>query len=160
MRRWAAVPAILFAVVSTAGCERPTGLLMDSPEARPLRLAIPERSFRLEASERVKIAPVFDADALERLLGMTRPDMRDYIKSFFLPPEPGERSRGALTEIHDPQLQEVLEEVWAPIWDHEPDEVLYARVNPYYYPGREVAKRRREERRHAQSSTPAVRPEQ
>lgn len=121
---------------------------------KPLRLAMPDPSFRLSLEERAKVRPEFDADALERLLGMIHPDLRREIMRNFIavkPEEldPGERI-GWITELYDPatgqidsQLQAVLEEVYAPLWETVSDADLN---NPhsYFYPGLERAKARRE----------------
>ena len=126
---------------------------MDSPEPHSLRLITPEHDFRLDAVERGKVVSGFDVEALERLLGMVRPDMRGDILQHFQAPEEGVRARGALTEFFDPVLQEVLEEVWAPMWEGASDEELTSREKPYYFPGREVARLRREEHRRLQQQS-------
>lgn len=95
---------------------------MTSPDAEPLRLEAPDPAFQLSAETRAALATGFDADALERLLQQIRPDMRGEILSYF---QVG-KSRGHLVEIHDPQLQAILEEVWAPFWDNVPDQGLDA----------------------------------
>lgn len=110
---------------------------MTSPDAEPLRLEAPDPAFRLTAEDRAALAPGFDADALERLLRQIRPDMRGEILSCF---QIG-TSRGHLVGIHDPQLQAVLEEVWAPFWDTAPDQALDE--DWYRMPGREIATARR-----------------
>ena len=110
---------------------------MTSPDAEPLRLEAPDPAFHLSADDRATLAPEFDADALERLLRQVRPDMRTEILSHF---QVGQ-ARGHLVEIHDPRLQAVLEEVWAPFWENTPDKAL--EENWYRMPGREIAKARR-----------------
>lgn len=145
IRPYLTLAAVLFLL---AACERPQALVMSSPEMRPLRLAAPEHGFRLDPHERAKVVAGFDVDALERLLGMVRPDMRKEILRHFQPGEPGERRRGALTEFFDPQLQAVLEEVWAPMWDDAPIEAL--EEGWYYYPGREIARQRRAAKQRAE----------
>lgn len=84
---------------------------MTSPDAVPLRLEAPDPAFRLTATDRAAVAPTFDADALERLLRQVRPEERGEILSYF---QVGKGARGHLVEIFDPQLQSILEEVWAP----------------------------------------------
>lgn len=111
---------------------------MTSPGAAPLRLEAPDPAFRLSAADRAAVAPTFDADALERLLRQVRPEMRGEILSHF---QVGKGARGHLVEIFDPQLQAILEEVWAPFWDDAPDQAL--EENWYRMPGREIAKARR-----------------
>jgi hypothetical protein len=96
-------------------------------------LEAPEGAYQLTVEERAAVAPGFDPDALERLLREIRPDMRGEILSYF---QAG-GSRGHLVEIHDPELQVILEEVWAPFWDNAPDQAL--EENWYRMPGREIA---------------------
>jgi hypothetical protein len=117
---------------------------MADQDMRPLRLDVPDSDFRLTAEDRAKIVPDVDPDALERLLGMVRRDIRAEMLKFFQYPTPGE-DLGYLFEFEDPQLQAVLEEVWAPAWYDASDEML--EKGGYPHPGREVALRRRQERR-------------
>jgi hypothetical protein len=121
-----------------------------SPDAEPLRLNAPDPAFHLTPADRASLAPVFDAEALQRLLREIRPDMRTEILSYF---KTG-ASRGHLIEIHDPHLQTILEEVWAPFWDSAPDQAL--EEDWYKMPGREIARARRAERarRRDQSTQP------
>jgi|GEM_PF-950094 len=144
--RWPAHRCILVAgsMALLLGCEHAQGTLMTTPEMLPLRLEVPDRDFRLSAEERAKVVPDVDPDALERLLRMVRQDVRTEMLQTFQFPAPGERF-GYLFEFDDPQLQAVLEEVWAPAWETVPDEVLEKGGLPH--PGREVALRRRQERR-------------
>jgi hypothetical protein len=125
-------------------CEHAQGNLMTTPDMRPLRLEVPDHDFRLSADERAKIVPDVDPDALERLLGMVRRDIRAEMLKTFQYPAPGE-DFGYLFEMEDPRLQAVLEEVWAPAWYDAPDEILNKGGLPH--PGREIALRRREENR-------------
>lgn len=115
---------------------------MSTSEPHPLRLTPADESYRLSDDDRAKMLPGFDVEALERLLGMTRPDMRQEILRAFQKREPGQLI-GHLMGFDDPELQKVLEEVWAPMWDHvgATDEEIEA--NAYAYPGREIALRRR-----------------
>lgn len=114
---------------------------MAAPDPAPLRLAVADAAFRLTAAERAKIAPGFDPDALERLLAHIRPDLRPEILSYF---DAG-GGRGQLIEIHDPHLQAVLEEVWAPMWEDASERALDE--GWFNMPGREIAKARRDKRR-------------
>ncbi|HEU0053222.1 MAG TPA: hypothetical protein VFQ39_08585 [Longimicrobium sp.] len=134
----------LCAVAVLFACERTSVTPTASPDPRPLRLAAPERGFRLTTAERASIAEGFDVDALERLLARVRPDMRPTILAYFRETEEGE-SRGQLLQIFDPELQPILEEVWAPMWDDVPDDALEKRL--YDIPGWHIARQRREERR-------------
>jgi hypothetical protein len=139
--------AIAYALaVAMVGCESiGDAPIVTDPEYRPLALRSPDRTFRLIPEERAKVLPGYDVEALERLLRIVRPDMRQEILRYFQPGQPGERSRGMLTEFTEPQLQAVLEEVWAPMWNDAPDEALDDASS--YYPGRQIAKQRRESRR-------------
>ena len=117
---------------------------MHSSDERPLRAVVPDSGFRLDAEERARVVPDVDPDALERLLGMVRADVRAEMLRMFQYPASGERF-GYLFEFSDPELQAVLEEVWAPAWEDAPDEILDQGGLPH--PGREIALLRREERR-------------
>ena len=73
-------------------------------------------------------------NALERLLGMTHPDRRHAIlKGEWL---------GILVGHKDPELQKVLEEVWAPMWDEVGATDAEIETDGYHYPGREIARER------------------
>lgn len=85
----------------------------------------------------------FDADALERLLREVRPGMRSEILAYFQVSAAGER-RGHLMEIHDPHLQAILEEVWAPMWDDASAQAI--EEGWYGMPGRDIARANREQR--------------
>jgi hypothetical protein len=135
---------IISSAALLAGCEHAQGNLMTQPDTRPLRIEVPDRDFRIPAEERARIVPDVDPDALERLLGMIRPDVRAEMLTLFQYPAPGERF-AYLFELAEPELQAVLEEVWAPAWADVPDEVLDKGGLPH--PGREIALRRREERK-------------
>ena len=141
---------LTLAALSAGACARDHGVLMSSPEIEPLRLAVPDARYRLSATDREKLRVGFDVEALERLIGMIRPDMREEILKNFQIGQPGERDRGWLKEFFDPDLQAVLEEVYAPMWDDVPEEALLA--DAYGLPGREIALKRRQERRREQES--------
>jgi hypothetical protein len=113
----------------------------------PLRLPASDQSYRLSADDRARVRPGFDADALERLLQAIRPDMRQEILAHFQFAEDTTRQYGYLVQFHDPKLQPLLEEVWAPMWDelNARDEDIERDV--YGYPGREIALKRRAARR-------------
>jgi hypothetical protein len=132
----------LAGVLMLCACEHRQGALVTSPDPAPLRLEVPDPAFQLTAADRAAVAPVFDADALERLLRQVRPDMRGEILAYF---QVGKGARGHLVQVSDPQLQAVLEEVWAPFWEDAPDQAL--EENWYRMPGREIAKARRAEAR-------------
>lgn len=130
------------AVLTVVGCEPPQQIAMSTPEPHPLRLALADKSFRLSDADRAKLLPGFDVQALERLLGMIRPDMRQEILKSFQQREQGQRL-GHLMGFEDPELQTVLEEVWAPMWDYVGASDAQIEANDYGYPGREIAKQRR-----------------
>ena len=122
---------------------------MSSPEPHPLRLALADKSYRLSDADRAKLLPGFDVRALERLLGMTRPDMRQEILKYFQQRERGQHI-GHLMGIEDPELQKVLEEVWVPMWNHVGATDAQLEANDYGFPGCEIAKQRRSARAAAQ----------
>lgn len=126
---------------------------MSTPEPLPLRLPVADAGYRLSDADRAKLLPGFDAEALERLLAMVRSGMRRQILACFQKPETA-GSHGHLTVLRDPELQSVLEEVWAPVWDavRATDAELEADV--YGFPGREIAMRRRAARAGAQGDGP------
>jgi hypothetical protein len=130
--------ACLVGVLVLCACEHRQGALVTVPDATPLRLEAPDKTFQFTAADRAAVAPLFDADALEKLLQQVRPDQRGEILPYF---QMGKGARGHLVEIADPQLQAILEEVWAPFWDDASDQAL--EENWYQMPGREVAKARR-----------------
>jgi hypothetical protein len=139
-------------LVSLGACDRAPRPLVSMPDQQPLALAAPDRDFRLPAADRQKVRKEFDPDALERLLGMIRPDMRRAVLRNFQALsadelEPGERP-GWITRFTEPQLTAVLEEVYQPAWDQLPDSVL-AEPGSILYPGRELARKRRDERKQA-----------
>ncbi|HEV2150505.1 MAG TPA: hypothetical protein VGR37_24105 [Longimicrobiaceae bacterium] len=118
-------------------------------EPVPLRLPRADPAYRLDGADRAKMLPGFDADALERLLAMVRPDRRREVLAHFQKREDGERARH-LVALDDPELQGMLEEVWAPVWDavQATDAELAADV--YGFPGREIAMQRRAARAQVQ----------
>lgn len=140
VRRATLLPFVLSAVLLGAGCEPTKPVLMSTPEPLPLRLAVAERDFRLSDADRAEMMPGFDVEALERLLGMINPELRQDFLRHFQMPKNGERL-GLLVKVHDPELQKVLEEVWAPQWDKATDAEIDADI--YGLPGREVARQRR-----------------
>jgi hypothetical protein len=109
-----------------------------------------DESFRLDAATRERIAPGFDIDAIERLLQHLDVASRPFVLDEFLLPQyraypPGPNAWRVLTRTTDPVLNELLAEVWQPFWDTQPDELLEDPHSPY--PGQELARRRRRERR-------------
>lgn len=141
VRRFAFLPLILGSVLTYSGCES-NRTLMSSPEPHPMRLSAPEPGFRLSDADRAEILAGFDVEALERLLGMTRPDLRGEILKHFQKRKNGERL-GILVRVADPDLQQVLEEVWAPKWDEVNATDAEIEANAFGFPGREIARQRR-----------------
>lgn len=115
---------------------------MDVPP-QPLRLALPDASYSLSPSDRAKLQAGFDGNALERLLRMVRPDMRREILEHFQVSDGTGRRYGRLVQFHDAQLQPLLEEVWAPMWDEVGATDQEIEENAYQFPGREIARGRR-----------------
>jgi hypothetical protein len=111
-----------------------------------IRLETPDRNFRLTPQERASIRPGYDVDALERLLAAVVPPVRSgLLSSFTIPKNPTQRI-GVTVKMGDPSLQPLLDEVWAPMWDLYPDMIDTETKD---YPGREIARQRRERRSHA-----------
>lgn len=133
-----------------AACDRllPTAM---APRPAQIRLEQPERNYRLSAADRATVIPGFDVNALERLLASVTPELRTEVLSCFQRPTTAGERRGQLYRIHDPKLQAILEEVWAPMWDSATDQELAADV--YGMPGRKVALQRRAERRAREEGT-------
>jgi len=69
--------------------------------------------FRLMEAERQRLRRRFDHDALERLLAHVSPEHREGILECFR--IEGNEVR-ELWYIGDPELQSILDEVWAPLW--------------------------------------------
>ena len=122
---------------------------MSSPSAIPLRAARNDAQFRLTEEDRQKLIPGFDADALERLLAWVTPELRGEILMGFQVAEGRTGSHGWIVELKDPQLQPLLEEVWAPMWDHVGASDAQIATDAYQFPGREIAAQRRKAPRQA-----------
>ncbi len=127
--------------------------MMSSPEPLPMRLPAPDPGFRLSEADRGEMLAGFDVEALERLLGMTRPDLRQEILKHFQKRKNGERL-GILVHLSDPDLQKVLEEVWAPKWDLVNATDAEIEANVFGFPGREIARQRRAARASSERKTP------
>jgi len=113
-----------------------------SPDPRTIRLEAPDQSFRLTPEERASIRPGFDVDALERLLAAIEAPVRPFLLSRFQAPPPGEAPR-IWVKMGDAALQPLLDEVWAPVYEMHPDMID---KEPKEYPGRELARQRRDAR--------------
>lgn len=103
------LPLIVAGHLTLAGCER-----LPPTETAPMPVSIsldtPDESFRLDAATRANINPMYDPDALERLLQLVHPDHRMDILAHFIGPFHGER-RGLLVEFFDPKLDALLDPV-------------------------------------------------
>ena len=111
---------------------------------------LPDRSYQLDPATRARVAPHFDANALERLVQHLTPEARpSFIEQFLIAPPAEATADGhvpdvsILTRISDPVMQGLLEEVWQPYWATMPDAALDNAGGP---PGRELARRRRGEK--------------
>jgi hypothetical protein len=82
MRR--SLPLCILVTLFASACEKPLQQLptMTSPNAAALFSAAPEKGFQLSASDRAKIPPIINADALERLLAWLRPEHRAEVLQF------------------------------------------------------------------------------
>jgi hypothetical protein len=117
-----------------------------------ISLDTPDESFRLDAAERANIEDTYDADALERLLQLVHPDHRlDILGYFQIKPFDG-RKRVYFIEILDPNLQPLLDPIYAPVWQNATDEEIEANI--YGLPGRETAKQQRREMRDRRRADP------
>ncbi len=81
---------------------------------QPLTKVERDPEFRLAEAERQRLRRRFDHDALEKLLAHVPPERREGILECFRIPEGNEVQE--LWYIGDPELQAILEEVWAPMW--------------------------------------------
>lgn len=144
------LPLILTGHLTLTGCER-----LPPTETAPMPVSIsldtPDESFRLDAAERAKINPMYDPDALERLLQLVHPDHRMDILAHFIGPFDGER-RGSLVEIFDAKLDALLDPVWAPMWDDATDEQVEANI--YGMRGRATVLKQRREMRERRRTEP------
>ncbi|HYW08316.1 MAG TPA: hypothetical protein VE913_15265 [Longimicrobium sp.] len=75
----------------------------------------PDSEFRLSAAERARVRGGLDVDALERFLRALPPPTREQLLPLFHKVRPGTPGP-LLTQMNDPDLQLLLDEVWAPRW--------------------------------------------
>jgi hypothetical protein len=134
---------LMAAIGVIAGCEHQNHSVTMSAPPKPLRLARPEAAYRLLPEDRARVQRGFDVDALERLLQHVRPDMRQEILAHFQVHDAPNRNYGQLVQFHDPQLQAILEEIWAPMWNEVNATDQQIQENAYGFPGRDIARRRR-----------------
>ena len=144
------LPLALAGHLTLAACER-----LPPTETAPMPVSIsldtPDESFRLDEAVRANINPMYDPDALERLLQLVHPDHRMDILAHFIGPFEGER-RGLLVEIFDPKLDALLDPVWAPMWKNATDEEVEANI--YGMRGRATVMKQREEMRDRRRTDP------
>jgi hypothetical protein len=151
MRRLARLlPLALAGHLMLTGCER-----LPPTETAPMPVSIsldtPDESFRLDEAARANVNPMYDPDALERLLQLVHPDYRMDILAHFIGPFEGER-RGLLVEIFDPKLDALLDPVWAPMWNNATDEEVEANI--YGMRGRATVMKQRQEMRDRRRTDP------
>jgi hypothetical protein len=105
----------------------------------PLQKVERDPAFRLTDADRERMRRFFDLDALERLLSHVPPERRPEILESFQIPQSNEVRE--LWFIDDPELQEMLEEVWAPFWMRMPLETV--EMDDSERPGKRLAIARR-----------------
>jgi hypothetical protein len=132
------------AMLLLTACEAPRSeIAMPKPEFS-LRLESPDTSFRLTPAERASVRAGFDVDALERLLAAVDPRARALVLGGFQYPESGHPARNTV-RLGDPALQPLLDEVWAPMWEHLGADALDR--EDILFPGRDLARQRRDANR-------------
>jgi hypothetical protein len=112
------------------------------PNYTPLVMVRRDAGFRLTEVQRQQVRPGFDLDALERLLAHVPAERRDSLFVAFSAPQGNEVRE--LWYLGDPALQELLEQVWAPVWDRVPLSVIEADKSER--PGKRLAIERRRAR--------------
>jgi hypothetical protein len=130
------------------GCEHQNHEITMGVTPQTLRSATPVSGYHLAPGEREKVVPGYDVAALERLLAHIIPERRtEILKYFQFPDDRSAAPLGLLMVIKDPQLQPLLEEVWAPMWDHVGATDEQVEENVFGYPGRALAMERRAARK-------------
>jgi hypothetical protein len=138
------LPLALAGHVTLTGCE-PLPPTETAPMPVSISLNTPDESFRLGPVERANISPMYDPDALELLLRRVQPDHRmEILAHFQIEPFDGKR-RGFLDEILDPDLDPLLDAVYAPLWQNATDEQVEADL--YGLRGRATVMKQRQESR-------------
>lgn len=145
MRRLARLlPLALAGHLALTGCE-PLPPTETAPTPVSISLDTPDESFRLDAAERANINPMYDPDALDRLLQLVQPEHRmEILAHFQIEPFDGKR-RGFIGEIFDPKLDPLLDPVYAPMWKNATDEEVEADI--YGLRGRATVMKQRQEMR-------------
>lgn len=138
------LPLVVAGHLTLTGCER-----LPPTETAPMPVSIslntPDESFRLDAAERANIGPMYDPDALELLLRRVQPDHRMEILAHFQIESFDGKRRGLLVEIFDPELDPLLDAVWAPMWQNATEEEVEADI--YGLRGRATVMKQRQEMR-------------
>jgi hypothetical protein len=116
-----------------------------------IKLPAPDPEFRLTPDERASVRPGFDVDALERLLAAVEPEARPILLRSFQAADPAEGVPLVLRVGDDPELQPLLDEVWAPFWEVRPKWAFREDVD-VPWPGRELARKRLEARGYRRES--------
>lgn len=116
---------------------------MTTPQSSGISLPSPDPAFRLSVQERASVRPGFDVDAPERLLSRLIPPVRPMLLASFQHPPAGEPP-DLVMKLGDPSLQPLLDEVWAPMWEHFPPDAI--EIEEKDFPGRELARARRDAR--------------
>ena len=110
-------------------------------DPRPVPLSVEARTYLRQR---------FDIDAVEELLAtMHSAEQNEFLAQLETPGfvEPGETTEVAIPiRSSDPARQALLDRIWAPFWEHLPAEALDQPGHPY--PGRELARLRRDARNH------------
>ncbi|HEX8696798.1 MAG TPA: hypothetical protein VF746_30545 [Longimicrobium sp.] len=130
----------LLTLFTLAACET-ANTTTNMKDFHPTVMVQRDASYRLTETERQQIRRGFDMEALERLLSHVRPEQRDSLLAAFRIPRSGEAFQ-ELWYLGDPGLQEILEEVWAPVWEHRTVEEIEADETDR--PGKRLAIARRQ----------------
>ena len=135
--------AFVVAALTLTACET-ANVAAGGPDLHytPLVMVRQDVTFRLTEAQRQQVRPGFDVDALERLLAHVPAERRDSLFVTFTAPTGNEVRE--LWYLGDPALQELLEVVWAPMWDRIPTEVIEADKSER--PGKRLALERRRPR--------------
>jgi hypothetical protein len=114
---------------------------MALPSPPTIRLEQPDSTFRLTPEERANVRTGFDVDALERLMAAVVPEGRPMLLEAFQ--RPSSWPIRFVVQMGDPSLQPLLDEVWAPMWMELGPDAIDVETAPY--PGRELARQRRDQ---------------
>lgn len=124
--------------------------IVSREQSPPPRRPGPDESVRLQPELKVQLKARFDVDALEKLLQYMTPDERSPLLNTLqaMVPEtsthravvPGASTSNVtlLIKSTDSVKQSLLDEIWAPYWEHLPLSALDDPTLPF--PGRELAR--------------------